>query len=475
MEVTPIGWLLLLAGPVLMILRPKWLRIAAIFSLPFTATAVINVGSGVDSSSVQAPMYFGMLLLLRYCIASIRKLSFSVPRIGRWPIFYLGLFIAVATFSLIVPWWLGGQITVPPLRLGDSETILHLNSSHFTHLLYIIFGFAYAYLIAVLNQRPARLLLTLKSFIAGAAFASCWALMEFACKLSGVKYPAMIFNTGKAVSTRGYLEYSGGLPRLASVAVEPSILGETLLIAIAILMPYVFGAPVLFSKKKDRAIFALITLVLCLSTSSTAYLGLFVLILTSYLLFSIRGALKLKYIVWPGLAAATAVLLYITVPIVQAVLNNQLFSKSESGSALERAWTVTNAYAVFLQYPILGVGWSSVASYDLVMNILANTGIVGLLSFTAAMYAMFRLLYCSIKSRDRALKARGILRVDFAAYIALAVSLSTALISGIPFVFTYFWFVFGLAVAAAGAMHTLNEESSQRTGFPLRRSPAPGI
>src|SRR5580693_7849006 len=104
MEVTPIGWILLLAGPILMFLRPKWLYVAAIFSLPFTATAVINVGSGVDSSSVQAPMYFGLLLLLRYFASALRKMKFSVPRVGRWPLFCLGLFIAVATLSLIMPW-----------------------------------------------------------------------------------------------------------------------------------------------------------------------------------------------------------------------------------------------------------------------------------------------------------------------------------------------------------------------------------
>ena len=48
MEVTPIGWILLLVGPVLMVLRPRWLYVATIFFLPFTATDLINVGNDMN-------------------------------------------------------------------------------------------------------------------------------------------------------------------------------------------------------------------------------------------------------------------------------------------------------------------------------------------------------------------------------------------------------------------------------------------
>jgi hypothetical protein len=55
-----------------------------------------------------------------------------------------------------------------------------------------------------------------------------------------------------------------------------------------------------------------------------------------------------------------------------------LFSKLESYSAIERLQSVVNSWEYFLKYPTLGVGWGVVTVDDLVVNLLVNSGVIGL-------------------------------------------------------------------------------------------------
>jgi hypothetical protein len=178
MQVTPIGWILLIVGPLLAIFRPRWLYILTIFSLPFTATDIINVGSGLDISGVQAPMYLGCLLLLRHCLVSVKRLSFPLPRKGRICLYWMAIFIAVVAVSLVMPVWLDGHVEVPSMSLINPTTeLIHLKSKNITGLLYMVFGFGFLYLTVALNQTIAMSRLTLKTFMAGSTFSALWACL----------------------------------------------------------------------------------------------------------------------------------------------------------------------------------------------------------------------------------------------------------------------------------------------------------
>ncbi len=448
MAVPPIGLLLLLAGPVLMVVRPRWLYIATVFFLPFTATAVINVGSGANASAVQASMYLGSLLILRYAALYIRRAELPFPRISRSSLVWLGLFTATTAVSLVMPLWIDGRESIPADKLFDlSSTPLFLTSHNVTGVLYMVFGFLLSYLTAVLNQRAATLRLSVKSFIAGSVFAALWGVVEFLCKLSGVPYPAVVFNTSASLSAGGYLQTAAGFNRLSSVSVEPSILSQTLLVAIALYLPFIFGAGRLFTRATDRGFFLLLIAVLFLSTSSTAYVGIVLVTVVVLALLALRGMLRLRQLVLPIGVILLTVLLYVTVPPVQQVLDAALFSKSQGGSALERLMTISNSYDMFLKYPVLGIGWASITSHDLIVNILANAGLVGLLTFGAAMYAMFGFLYRSIQSRPASRRMADLMHLDFALYVALAVTLITSVVSGFLNTFAFFWFVLGLSIA----------------------------
>ncbi len=466
---------MLIGGPLLMVFRPKWLYVATIFFLPFTATAAINVGSGENTSGVQASMFLGTLLMLKVCASTLWKMSFPLPRRGRMCLFWLGVFIAVTALSLIMPVWLEGHVRIPSPRLTDpTPTLIHLTSTNITSVLYMVFGYAFVYLVVTANQKTSTLRLTLKAFLAGSAFASLWGILQLACKMTGIAYPGMIFNTskspsaiGSALATAGLLQQTAGIIRIASVSVEPSILSQTLLVALSLCLPFVFGTDTLFSRKIDRKLFWLILVGLSITTSSTAYIGLFIVMLTVLSLLFIGGRLKPKYFLVPLEGLGVSTVLYFTVPAARRVLDMALFTKSQNYSAVERLMTINNAYEMFKKHPVLGIGWQSIGSFDLIINILANAGIIGLSAFLIAIYSIFRALYRSIKLTNRSLDFDGLMRIDFAAYVAFVVILGTSSFTGILYVFPFFWFTCGLAIAAANAGNSPGTDPIFRTASPF--------
>ena len=450
MQVTAVGLALLLLGLVLAIARPAWLYIATIFFLPFTATEIVNVGSGPSASGVQASMYFGSLLILTRILSVLWKMKLQLPRRGRVSLVWMGLFVAVTGLSLAMPLWIDGRLQIPSPFLGDfSSTPLYLKSGNITGVLYLVYGFLFTYIIAKTNEEPGKFRETLRSFFAGSIFAAVWGLVELACKVSGITYPT-IFNNGQSLSAMGYMESLNGEGfRLSSVGVEPSVFAQTLLLAISLYLPFIFGRLRMFGKILDRVFFALLVMVLLLTTSSTAYVGVFFIVLLAFLLFGLRGILSPKYALIPIAGLGVMALLYISLPFARQVLDVALFTKSEGGSVAERLMTISNAYEVFLQYPVLGIGWASITSHDLIINILANAGVVGLFTFAAAMYSIFRSLYHSIKTRSTSLHLEGLMQMDFGLYVALGVTLATSALSGFLNTFSFFWFIVGLAIVGS--------------------------
>jgi hypothetical protein len=449
MQITPIGWLLIPLGVLLAVIRPRWLYLLTVFLLPFTATAVINVGTGQNASGLQASMYLGSLLLARYCFTLLGAAYLPLPRAGKGGIAWLALFVAVAAISLVMPVWIDGRVQVPTPHLLDLSTQpLRLKSNNVIGVLYVAFGFLYAYLTVVWNRTPAMLLRTLKAFLAGSAFAAGWGVIELACKSAGVPYPAMIFNTSANPSAAGYREtLTEGVYRLSSVAVEPSIFAQALLVALALYLPFILGPKPLFGRAADRTMFALMLTILFLTTSSTAYLGMIVVLLLALSLLVVRGVLRLRHVVIPIAGISVAALIYALSPLVQQVVESALLSKGGGYSALERLKTISDSYQMFLKYPLLGIGWASITSHDLIVNILANSGVLGLAAFAVAMFCIFRTLYQSMRSRKATLAA--VMQPDLASLIALAVTLITCIISGFIYMFPFFWFVCGLGIATS--------------------------
>ena len=430
MSVTLVGAVLIPLGLYFALANPRRLYLIAVFFSPFTATAVLNVGSGTSASGVQVSLFLGFLLFVRFCIRVLSTGSAPFPRVGRAGLQCLSLFAAIVVLSLVMPVWINGHLQIPSPQLLDPSTQpLHLKSSNVTGALYVLIGVFFAYITVIWNGTAQMAVATLKAFLAGCSFSAFWGALEFGCKLSGIPYPAMIFNSSATGAAGGYKELlTGDVFRLSSVAVEPSVFAQVLLVAVSLYIPFVFGSGRLFGRRLDRVLFALIAVILLMTTSSTAYVGSILVVLVTLFLLAIRGALRLRHFFIPLAGVAMVALVYAAVPLARQVVESALLSKGGGYSALERLKTISDSYQMFLKYPVLGIGWASITSHDLIVNILANCGVLGLVAFTAAMYLIFRMLCRSVCSRGKTWRA--VIQLDFAALVALAVTLITSIISG---------------------------------------------
>jgi hypothetical protein len=456
------GALILVIGAWLFLFSPKFLYGAMVISIPFSATAVANLRWGGDEKSVAAWLFLGTLWVLRESISGLpvwRKRGWRLSRRARYALL---AFLGAVVVSLCVPLLLNGTAWMPdPDPVGSQTVPIQFSLYNITQTVYLAFGVLLAILTAAENCRPSRLFYTLRLYVGSCTFVAAWGLVQLWCNVTGRVYPAYIFNTSASVSALGYKEAlalgMGGLSRVSSAALEPSVLAEELLVALVVLLVCIrIGRPIL-SKKWDYAAVAVMGATLVGCTSTTAYAGVLIaLVVAAAALARAHKPAKL-YFVLAGVVSALAMLLTAIVPLVGQVASVALTDKLQTGSGFGRLHSVALAAQDFLRYPILGVGWHAVDCWDLVLLILANTGLLGIVTFGAFLLPVLRGLWAGAKEAQEA--------VALLAMVAVAVILAEG--AGLSYAVGYIWLVFGLG---AGAMAASQERHSSA---PFRATTAP--
>lgn len=451
LQITPIGWLLIPMGIISAIVAPRRLYRVTIFFAPFSATAVLNVGAGDTASGVQVYVFFAVLLILRTVLDAVVHLEISIPKVIRRPLAYLFVFVFVCAVSVVMPFWIDGRLQImSPILLDMTTTPLRLSSANITGIIYLLLGACSMGIVARKTIDPEEFRASVRVYTLSGAFISAWGLFQAACHILHIPYPSFIFNSSATPTAQGFdsILESSGLQRISSVAVEPSLFAACLLTIIPFSLVAFVGGGHVVSRRADKWLFGLMLAALFISTSSTAYLGLAVLLLLCVrYLMKFRG-LQPKYVLLILAGLFSVVVAYLFVPAVQLLFQSALLSKSGGYSALERTKTIVYAYGYFLQYPILGVGWSSVTSHDTIVMLLSNCGIAGLLAFSIFIGSIFvplrqRVNCLNIKSRIMAFDSPALLLL-----IILITTMMVAIVDGFPHVFGHFWVVLGLAVSA---------------------------
>jgi hypothetical protein len=355
---------------------------------------------------------------------------------------------------------------VPESFLLSNETIpLQFSAYNLTQTAYLAFGVLLAIFAAAENCQSSRLFYTLKLYVAACTFAAVWGLFELWCDLAGHAYPAYIFNTNAGESALGYKEVlelaEGNLARISSVALEPSVLAQELLLAFVVLLVCLGLRRPLLGKKWDYAALALIAFTLLASTSSTAYTGILAALVVTAVALSRAGKPWKRYFILAGTAVGAGALVTVTVPLVGQVLNMMLLSKFEAGSGLERLYSTQLAAHDFMRYPLLGAGWHSVNCADLLFLVLANTGLVGLVALCSFLLPVFRGLWISA---GKGKFAAVVLLPAFALMVILAEA------GGLTYAAGYVWLIFGLGAAAViAAQGEPAIDAERRVGSSLQR------
>ncbi len=445
---TPLGYIMLAVAMASFLFSPKWLYRMLVFWSLFSASTAANIGSGTDVSALQIWMLFGTAWLARLVLDNLMRLSFALDRRILQQCLWLLGFILVAAISLWMPVYINGSLMImSPALMKISETPLYLTSHNVTQLLYLIFGGCITLAVAHGNLNETTRRHTERVLLVSAVVLAAWGLMQFFCNVTGLIYPAFLLNNSKAISGQGYMETLQGMGRISSATTEPSVFAEAMLSMLPLTLPAWLGRKPILGPVIDRGCTILLVTVLLLSTSSTGYLGMGVLGVTwiAILLKSrtMKAGKSLGRILIIGVALIGVLAVIIAaVPAAQDIARRAVFEKGASGSALERAMTVVLALGYFMQYPILGVGWGSVTSHDVIALMLSNVGIVGFAVFLGTVgTVLLRSWRTLVPLSDSLSTSRAVWLTAIAVYQLIT------FVAGFPLAYGNYWVVLGLAIA----------------------------
>lgn len=436
MSITALGFVLIPLSCYWTVFRPRFLFLALVFFTPFSASAVVNFES--LPFGLQPFHYLGLLFILRklYDISHIQKISLVRAQLGL--VALLVCFFMAATFSLL-----------PVLYRGELATF------HAAQLAYLLFGVIVTLGVVVeVNQNP-NLWQVVNTYVASGLFVSLWGVFQWVCFHMGISYPDMIFNSSMSKATNGYLQWiqDANTTRISSVTTEPSLFARYQLTVLALMI----ALPQARTGQGQMSQYGSLVLVIgmvVLSTSTVGYVGLFVILLLALVRHS-----KRILILSPGLVGGLITSFFISSSLRKAVLLMTL-NKAESYSFQERLESVITAYELFLKSPLLGQGWSTVLSYDLVVKLLSNVGVVGLtiyllfavtaLGFAARWGSRLRSLIRvsgEVPEGDLRLVRRDASLVE-GLQLAVAITVVVDGVAGFTYVFGHVWILWGLLIGS---------------------------
>jgi len=385
MSITPVGHLILPLGLLLFAKGLRPLFWAFVVSIPFFDVYVVHVTS--INSVVRPNTYLGALMLLRYFLDSclLRRLTIRWTEEFKW----LLVFLLSAFFSLVMPMILEGRVYVQPIDTHLDSFVLELQRlrlSNFTQLLYPLFyGMLFLSTIAVIGDRRTLVRTYRLSVLSGIVVLS-----------SGFAYLCLVRLGGSAILKKWYWFATGseivpvhflfGFPRMFTVAGEPGYTGMYLLFVLGLSLAAVLTKQQeLLSQGLAKLIVILTLAGIFLTFSVTPLLGVIILLSVIYLLllhstYAVPFFRATAMLALLGLAGSVIVLLTYN-HLEHLILYYMRVLVGKAGSGPIRLKIAMHGLQLFLQHPLLGIGYGSTRSVALSVYLLANVGLLGTVPF----------------------------------------------------------------------------------------------
>ncbi|MEM9169793.1 MAG: O-antigen ligase family protein [Pseudomonadota bacterium] len=425
MTITLIGFALAPLGVFAFLFRPHWLAPLAVFFIPFSATAIVNVSS--VSFGLSPAIFFGICLIARMAATGDLWRARGLSDGHR------------ALLVLLTVFWFATAVSTAASAVEQRSSL-----SNLTQFGYLTFGIGFTAAFSLALTDPDALRRTLTALRASVVFVCLWGVVQVATNAVGAPYPAFLFNnSGGDFADMFDQSFAGGVTRISSVAVEPSFLAFSLGLALA------FGATAcLRGDRALRAAWAPVVLfsaaVVFGSTSSTGYMAM-------------AGVLALVCIYRPPVAVALGVaglagllILSLVEPAFVDAVRVVTLGKFETFSFNDRLQTIIRGVDTFRDHPFAGAGWGASFAFSLPVLLLANAGVLGVGAFSIAVLAT--LVY--EQRRRRALLAvspvepHGGQAVLAGARNAFLLALLIMTASGFRYQVLDFWFYWALAIAS---------------------------
>ena len=366
MQITIMGLFTIPLGLILFIFKYEWLIYTTLFFSGFTGSSIINIGD----ISIQPSYYLFILFFIRYL--------FNIVKTGKLvkPNLLLSVFIIISFISLIMPVILDGK-NIVVLNPDNKYEPVKFKFQNVTQYMYILIAF-FSYCITkdyLIRKKYEECEKFIKIFLYSSLTVSLIGLYQLVAHKFNLPFDE-IFRSG----VHGNIQTIKGVLRIYSVFIEPSMYSIFLIFSI-ILCIYI--PKKIFKYKNILLILLLLNGIL--STSSTFFIG-FILIV----IFIIFEVIKTKYseqdikfnkyivIILMLVAISIILVLYFEKDIINNLLDGITAKlEGEGASSTSRRFAFETNFNVALQYPILGVGFGSVRSYDLISTWLSSIGFFG--------------------------------------------------------------------------------------------------
>jgi hypothetical protein len=467
MHITEIGYILISICFILFCIAPSYLYVLMVFFIPFSATAIINFDVSSSSSGLPAYLFIGSVWMSSLVLRIASTGNIAIPRESRIPLALLMVFIGTTILSLFMPVYINGSLSVKsPVLFDNKETPVIFTMKHVTQILYLLFGGLFTVFAVKKNSTYDQLLSSIRIYVLSSFFVSLWGIMQFILNMLNIPYPYSVFNNSVTTSAQGFNQQLRDLAiqRVSSVAVEPSILAQYLLTVVPLLFFSIFYRTPVITASFDRICLVLVICVLFVSTASTAYYGLLITWIMIFVMLYFMRQLRLRHLIYNLGLLISLIISLVIVPGILALLNELLIAKTTSYSGMERLQSISVAWGYFLQYPLLGIGWGSVSSHDLVVKILSNAGMLGIIAFGAFfLYVVSRHL-AGLESFSHEKTFNEIQHLNSALFVSIAVLLINNMLTGFAFMFGHVWFITALSIAVTGLMRRRKPRNSSGTG-----------
>jgi hypothetical protein len=382
--------LILLPLSLMNLANPIRLIQIGIFTGVFEAAAAIIVGS----FGVQPALVPSLLFLTYVCGQYTLGMRYPGEKPVIWATMPLIALLCYAIFSAVtLPSIFAGTVMVWPQKQDFVSSIpLAPSSGNITQSLYltlnilvVIFGAMF------LTQARVSYVLFLKSYLASGYLVVVLSFWQAANRVAGVPFPSDILysNPGWAIVEQSM----GSIPRIQGPFTEPAALAQYLCGVVYSCM-WLSSTGCRLMRPGFLLILSLATILLSTSTTGILFILVFVPAMLVYGLVvkarqgDVWPALTTA-LVWVGAIVFLACLVVLMNPEILTavdVVYESIVNKQESDSYLERTAINDDAIkAAFATYG-LGVGWGSFRAVQFLPGLLANGGVIGLV--TVAWFTM---------------------------------------------------------------------------------------
>ncbi len=354
---------------------------------------------------------------------------------------HIALYVLIALVSiLLIPFYDPVIVHAP----SGVNRALSMSRENFTQLLYLIFVVTVFVAVSFEYVDKDRLRQLRAAFIYSTLFVVCWGWFQVAADLLHIPYPYYIFNNSLSFGQE-YHQHFAGFKRINSVAPEPSTMAAFLSIPLSILFTEYLASKRTTPWQNIFLLWVLLTAIA--STSTTAVFAIVISVVVSY--WVARRA-NLEYRVQYGwrLASVAVVLggLAVAVWVYKGdVAASATVDKIQSASGVARLNGALSALELFIQHPLLGVGWGSNRSFDYLSNILATTGLIGAWLFFGG--NILFVIYTLRGLRSGYFEARGMTLLVSAMLAAFISRFLIKFISEPDVIYLDIWLIMGTVLA----------------------------